>query len=98
MTRRARQHQWIVKRQQAKRYVKRHDAELYSWIVNRYYKKGCQRWRTRERIGTSYEHMEWEMDHLIAQQVADKIWQWRPEKSPLAVERQKHYIFQMTRI
>lgn len=70
-TKRAQNHKWLVKRQQAKRYVKRYDPELYSWIANRYYKKGCQRWRNRERIGTLYERAEWEMDHLIAQQVVD---------------------------
>lgn len=70
-TRRAQQHKWIVKRQQVKRFVKRHDTELYSWIVNRYYKKGCRSWRNMKRIGTSYELMEWEVDHLVAQQVFD---------------------------
>lgn len=70
-TRRAQKHKWLVKRQQAKRYVKRYDPELYSWIVNRYYKKGCRSWRNRECILTSYERMEYELDHLLAQQVAD---------------------------
>lgn len=70
-TRRAQKHKWLVKRQQAKRYVKRYDPELYSWIANRYYKKGCRSWRNMKRIGTSYERMEWELDHLLAQQVVD---------------------------
>ncbi len=70
-TRRAQNHKWLVKRQQAKRYVKRYDPELYSWIVNRYYKKGCRSWRNRGRIVTSYERMEYELDHLLAQQLAD---------------------------
>ncbi|MFR0592616.1 hypothetical protein ACLUWM_05035 [Limosilactobacillus mucosae] len=54
-TRRAKRHQWIVLRQKAFRYFKRHRGSYYYvWDSQR---MGGPRWRTIGRVQTEYERM-----------------------------------------
>lgn len=58
-TKRARQHQWVVRRQKTFRYFKRHRGSYYYVLGNQ--RMGGPRWRTINRAQTALEYAAMKM-------------------------------------